>query len=330
MLGNMRRPTAHFALIFLVSAVPALAWNNAGHRIAAAITYDHLTAKARTRVDEILRRHPDYATLLTRDSPPDPEARARAAFITAATWPDMIRSDQRFYDESQADAVPTPLLPGFPDMKRRTNWHYIDIPYSPEGLPVRQPAPPNIVSELNRMLTEIDNRYTNPALISYNLPWIIHLVQDVHQPLHGVARFLKSQPNGDGGGNYVYVLPPGILANGSHRYPLYKTLHSVWDDAAGTDTSDAYVTRMAAELASEFSKQSLEPSKDVSSWAQESYKLAKGSVYTFGNVTGTKEMPIVLSEDYLSNANRIARMRVALAGLRSAGMLNDIFKDSKS
>ena len=176
----------------LLCALPALAWNGTGHRVCAAITYDHLTPQARAKVDELLRRHPDYATLLTRDSPPDPAARARAAFLAAATWPDTIRNDTRFYDDTKADAQPTPVLPGFPDMKRHTNWHYIDMPLSPEGVPAHVEPPPTALSEMERILGK--------EIEPYDLPWLIHMEEDVHQPLHTVSRFLRSQPMGDQGG----------------------------------------------------------------------------------------------------------------------------------
>src|ERR1700730_12872831 len=35
---------------------------------------------------------------------------------------------------------------------------------------------------------------------SYDLVWLIHLVGDVHQPLHTTSRFTHEQPKGDAGG----------------------------------------------------------------------------------------------------------------------------------
>ena len=57
-----------FAFALLLIALPLQAWNATGHRIVAAIAYDHLTAKARARVDELLRQHPDLKTLMGRDA----------------------------------------------------------------------------------------------------------------------------------------------------------------------------------------------------------------------------------------------------------------------
>jgi hypothetical protein len=303
-------------LVLLIS-LPALAWNGTGHRVCAAITYDRLTPKARARVDELLRRHPDYATLLTRDSPPDPEARARAAFLAAAAWPDTIRNDKRFYDDSKPEEIPTPALPGFPDMKRHTNWHYIDLPYSPEGVPAQVEPPPNALSELERILGK--------EIEPYDLPWLLHIEQDVHQPLHTISRFLKSQPMGDQGGNLVYIAPEGVRPGGR----LYRTLHAVWDDLAGFDQSDAYVTRTAAEISADYAAvvgPNPKNFKDPKKWMGEGFKLAKSVVYTFGPGTGTQEMPLKLPEKYEENARRVARKQIAEAGLRMAAVLNDKFR----
>jgi hypothetical protein len=302
-------------LLALSFALPALAWNGTGHRVCAAITYDHLTPKARARVDELLQHHPDYATLLTRDSPPNPEARARAAFLAAATWPDIIRSDNRFYDDTKPDAQPTPALPGFPDMKRHTNWHYIDLPYSPEGVPAQVEPPPTALSELERILGK-------EQIEPYDLPWLLHMEEDVHQPLHTVSRFLKSQPMGDQGGNLVFIAVEGVPPGGR----LYKTLHAVWDDLAGSDQSDAYVTRTAAEISAEYTAAfgpNPKTPKDPRKWVEEGFKLAKSVVYTFGLATGTKEMPFKLPGKYEENARRVARLRIAEAGLRMAAVLNE-------
>src|SRR5271156_1332522 len=85
-----------FTATLLTIAPPASAWNATGHRLVAAIAYDRLTPKTRARVDALIRQHPDYEKLFLRDAPAEPAARARAAFIAAAVWPDNIKGDPRF------------------------------------------------------------------------------------------------------------------------------------------------------------------------------------------------------------------------------------------
>jgi len=290
-------------------APPAKSWNATGHRIIAAIAYDRLTAAVRARVDDLIRRHPDYGTLLTQDAPTEPKARARAAFIAAAYWPDQIRRDERFYDENFADARPTPTLPGFPNMGRHTTWHYFDTPYAPDGARTQKQHPPHALSELKRMLAEI-GREQRSAIGPYDLPWIEHLAGDLQQPLHTVSRFLRSKQKGDEGGNGVIVVPN-------------RTLHSLWDDAAGRDFSDAYVTRYAAEVTAQYP-----PPRKISTkpqdWIEEGYGLAKKEVYTFGLETGSTERPLTLPAGYEENTQRIARQRMAIGGYRLAAVLNRV------
>jgi S1/P1 Nuclease len=307
---------ASFSILFF-AIEPAQAWNSTGHRLIAAIAYDHLTPKTRARVDALIRQHPDYEKIFCRDAPADPVARARAAFITAAVWPDQIKGDPRFYDETRANATPTPLLPGFPDMARHTIWHYYDTPYTPDGAEPEQQKPPHALSELNRIIPLIGTKADVPPTSSSNpvylLPWLEHIEGDVHQPLHCVSRMLKSMPKGDAGGNSVYI-------TGTSR-----NLHSLWDGAAGRDDTEAYAVKYIAEATAAHpakGRQEKKPEK----WIHEGYGLAVSDVYTFGLETGTREKPITLPPGYEANAAKVAQQRIAIAGYRLAAVLNEKLK----
>jgi len=297
------------AIAILTLAFPAAAWNFSGHWIVGEIAYERLTPQARARVDELIRRHADFERF-SKDAPADPAARARFAFVRAASWPDQILSDSRFYDETRADAQPTPLLPGFPDMMRHRTWHYYDIPISGDGTPVLEKQPPHLLTELPRLLSELTE--VSPIQAAYDLPWIEHLVGDSHQPLHATSRYLKSQPKGDAGGNFVFV-------QGG------KTLHSLWDDAAAPrDLSYEDVVRYARAITAEYPAHDL-GSLDPKEWMMESFELDKSTVYTFGLETGSKEYPLVMPPSYEEKAKSVGRQRVALAGYRLAAVLNHLF-----
>lgn len=294
---------AFTASLYLAS--PAFAWNATGHRIIAAIAYERLTPKTRARVDQLIQTHPDYEMWI-RDAPPDPKARARAAFLAAAVWADDIKGDPRFWDDTRKDAQPTPPIAGFPDMKRHTNWHYYDKPYTPDGAAPQTPPVPNAL-ELVRMLKEI--RHEPLAQATYDLPWIEHITGDLAQPLHCVSRFLKSQPKGDAGGNFVFITPG-------------RNLHALWDDSAGTDPSDAYVSKYAADaVAAHPAPERID--KNPTKWIDQGFEVARNEVYTFGLETGSRERPIQISPAYVENANRVAQAQIALAGYRLAAVLND-------
>ena len=93
--------------------------------------------------------------------------------------------------------------------------------------------------------------------------------------------------------------------------------------------SDAYITRTAAEISAEYAAEFGSKPKtpvDPRKWVAEGVKLAKQHVYTFGLATGSKEMPLQLPEKYEVNARRVARKRIAEAGLRMAAVLNARFR----
>src|SRR5262249_39587347 len=58
-------------------------------------------------------------------------------------------------------------------------------------------------------------------LKSYDLSWLLHLVGDVHQPLHATTRVSATKPDGDDGGNGVELSSPA-------------NLHTFWDDVLGS------------------------------------------------------------------------------------------------
>jgi hypothetical protein len=313
-----QRLIAAILSLFLSLAPTAQAWNSTGHRLIAAIAYDRLTPKTRARVDALIRQHPDYEKLFLKDAPSDPAARARSAFIAAAVWPDQIKGDPRFYDETRANASPTQLLPGFPDMARHTIWHYYDTPYAPDGAEPEHQKPPHALSELNRIIpiigTKTDVPATSASNPAYLLPWLEHITGDVHQPLHCVSRFLKSQePKGDAGGNSVYVGPNN------------RNLHSLWDGSAGRDDTDAYSAKYIADaIAAHPPKNRAE--KKPEKWIREGFQIAVSDVYTFGLETGTRDHPITLPSGYEANAAKVAQQRIAIAGYRLAAVLNEKLK----
>jgi hypothetical protein len=283
-----------FLIGLLVLALPVEAWNATGHRIVAAIAYDHLSPQAKARVDELLKQHPDFGNLAPRD-----------AFLAASVWPDTIKGDSRFFDDTLPNPKPTPLLPGFPSMARHTDWHYIDLPFSMDGTRLEQAKKPNALVELRRILRE-------PSLAVYDLPWLVHLTGDVHQPLHCASRFTKSLPHGDQGGNLVFVTPG-------------RNLHSLWDGLAGYDTGNAYIDRFADAVSAEFTAlDGAHPivSKDPKVWIAEGLALAQREVYTFGTGTGDRDHPIALPESYEYKARQVSRIQLAKAGFRLAAVLN--------
>ncbi len=303
------------ALLVFCFAASALAWNHVGHKAVAGHAYDLLEPGARARVDGLIRQHPDFAKL-TEGGPADEAARMRFAFIQAAYWPDTIRGDLRFYDEAKRDTVPTAVQPGFPDMGQRKNWHYINVAFSTDGTAIQPPPPVNVLSQVQWIAARIGNApkpgdREDPV---YLLPWFVHLVGDVHQPLHCATRYRKGQndpntgkPWSDLGGNTVNVV-------GSYN------LHAYWDDLLGITDTPAYIEGVIRALAKRPAEGAAE--LDPAKWVDEGAALAQSTVYSFGNEGGGKENPIDFTGDYRIKARQVALDRAALAGRRLAATLN--------
>lgn len=61
--------------------------------------------------------------------------------------------------------------------------------------------------------------------------YLVHVVGDIHQPLHSVSLFNETYPSGDRGGNSLKI----TLLNGSAN-----NLHSFWDSGAFRIQNDSW------------------------------------------------------------------------------------------
>jgi hypothetical protein len=147
---------------------------------------------------------------------------------------------------------------------------------------------------------------------SYALTWLLHLVGDVHQPLHAAERVTAFAPKGDRGGNDVPVCTT----------TCGRKLHTVWDDLLGVNMSLAGITERARQLPAAPAAEAAIADPEV--WAQESNMLARDIAYA-PPVRGDGESS-QLDAAYLERAEATAEARVALAGARLAGLLNEALR----
>jgi len=277
---------AYLLALLLLLPLPAGAWNAAGHRLVAAVAWQEMTPPVRERVSALLRRHPDHARWLKRQQEADADY---GVFLEASTWPDDIRRDPRFHD---ADEPPTPRLPGFPHMLRQTHWHYRDA--SGGG-----PA-----GEIDTRLLSLADELASgrEAEQVYALPWLLHLVADIHQPLHTGGR-------GDRGGNAFEIENPY-----NPRKP-FMSLHAYWDELPGPPWLRG---RHLEPPLRRLSALPPPPQGEVAGWLAESRELLAGPVYP--RVSGSL-LPLVTPE-FHRRAQAIADARLAAAGHRLGRWLN--------
>ena len=149
-------------------------------------------------------------------------------------------------------------------------------------------------------------------LKSYDMVWLLHLVGDVHQPLHATTRVSSAQPDGDAGGNLVKVCNPGCNTE----------LHAIWDNLLGTSSDINLAVTTGKGLPAPNATAAAKA--DAAIWVQESFDAAKSHVYVDPILDGAR--PFTLTAAYKSSAKTLARKRVALAGTRLANLLNGELK----
>lgn len=300
-------------LVLVLGARPAYAWDNFGHKLVARIAWENMTPLARSRAIAILRAaQPETGLQGTVTGTLGPQQQIDL-FVFAATWPDEVR------DTSNA----TNMLRS--EKYHHQYRHYVDnfwrqdtdfgafqaVDRRPEGDLIRD------MPLMQRWLAT-----GTPALKAIGLAWILHLVGDIHQPLHASGRVTPRDPFGDAGGNLFIADTTRGKNHGRQR-----SLHSLWDgiitDSIRPDTAhseSAILTRTATRamqlhprgaFAAELGQQKLDD------WAQASVRIAQQTVYRPPLVRGQVAPPAYRTTAYLA-----AEPRVALAGYRLADMLN--------
>jgi hypothetical protein len=302
-------------LLVLFSRVPAtLAWNKAGHMVSGAIAYadlQHASPQTLARVLTLLKAHPHFETTWAprlAQGPLSPEEQALSLFMLAARWPDDIRKDATFHHGA---------------------WHYINLPYKPEGQPASvQPIDPPPENILRAYQTNLDIvRSTAPeSTRAVALCWIFHLIGDVHQPLHTVAFFTTQfpPPEGDRGGTRFYIR--------AREGASTISLHTFWDDLIlGSERFQSVRnTATALRLQPDHARAQFPALAETQfeEWAkQESFTLAKDHVYRHGQLRGSTEQHHgeVLPADYIPTVKPLAARRIVLAGYRLADVLQQLF-----
>lgn len=240
------------ALVFLLAAAPAWGWGCDAHRIVALIASARIGERARAETAALLAAHPVPASERgCRPASPD-------ALADAGMWADAIREDER-------ETAP---------------WHYVNVALDGARDDLATACPRNgcVTRALARQVGVL--RSTAPAAERARaLRFVVHLVGDLHQPLHVAT-------NGDRGGNCLPVAwfraAPRVDRAGERWDP---NLHAVWDTRlveAALDRAHATPSRYADDLRRRFATeldgwQRAEP--DVDGWAWETHQIGVAVAY---------------------------------------------------
>jgi hypothetical protein len=212
------------------------------------------------------------------------------------------------------------------DAAQEAPWHFIDLPVIRDN--VVAPAPPeeNVVTHIDEAQSTVYAKKSTSLDKARQLRFIVHLVGDVHQPLHAASLFSTQFPDGDRGGNsYPITLPAGMQN-------FTSELHAFWDGGAGAWTGDlsrplnatgvAWVSELSQSIIAAYPVASLQPFiniYNVSIWAEESNTIANELAYT------APQAPTPLPSSYVTATHDKCLERIAIAGYRLADLLEYIF-----
>jgi hypothetical protein len=306
-------------LAIAVSIQPASAWNDRGHMSVGYVAYKRLNLATRNRVNALLKLNPkynDWAAKVEQQMPnASPDDKNLMIFLLATTWADEIKRDRAYKQDgtqggNRPDSSPDPgRNTGYDDLLMHKYWHFIDTPFSTDGTPL-PPIPTPNAQERIALFRNVLASSSPDELKSYDLVWLLHIVGDIHQPLHASTRVSQPDPDGDAGGNLV-------------KLDCAKCeLHFFWDDLLGTQNDLKTVVKGARKLPKP--QGALVEQTDEKDWIAESFQEAQQVVYA--PPVGPGNGPYTLTIEYKKSAGKLAKQRVALAGARLAKLLNDELK----
>ena len=366
-------PLSAALAVSLVTA-PALAWHEVGHMLTTLVAYQQLSpgstpSKTVRKLVAVLKHHPRFQEDFVRSMPKglSEDGEARWLLCRASVWPDQLRGDR---DNK-------PSYPPEPDKRgsyHRGNWHYIDTPLvivaegtnAEEVKALEEKA--RAAQDLDGTLPEAEKDVQNalqamafnrrkmsqgkPEEQAVALCWLLHVLGDLHQPLHTTAAFSvhaldpAGHPHGDAGGNAIHLAE-------------HDNLHALWD-AAPDENPDpkfdpaepfdqrynrayARAVKQAETLLADkklvAQGQRSEGEQDPQRWVCGGFKLAQEKVYTAeirqqilaADKTADKpsEEPqegviIKLPDGYRAAAHEIGKLRVVQAGYRMAEFLKGL------
>ena len=319
-------------LVFSSFSQSVSAWDHPGHMTTAVIAFSEIERARPDLIEKIgllILKHPDPAPFWVATEDAKGEERVRRMFIEAARWPD--------------DAKWT--------IHDRPTWHSArwaiiadDAPPDAKALAKARGAKPvgNAIEALVLNAAVLSNPESKPDERALALGWLMHIVGDIHQPLHVSDLFSKTFPTGNAAGTMAYVWDP--LRDSA------MPLHILWDSNAMRSTKLENIDIYAQEIFDKYPRSSLseltayEGPGAFEKWARESHQvaidwafdlattpdpnqdanpdqlIANMVKYILEGTSPVEEAPAV-PDDYWEKVQEVVPRRLALAGYRIADII---------
>ena len=254
-------------LVLLACATTAHGWGETGHRIIARIADDLLTDRARASVRTLLRGN---------------------SMENVSVFADHYR------------LIDTNTAP----------WHFVDIPVSAGNYDPNRDCRQHhgcVVEELEHFKKVLVDTHTTVSNRAFALMFVIHLVGDLHQPLH-------CADNNDRGGNEVKV---SFFGETTNSFGAPWNLHAAWDSGLIEHrglSEAAYARKLTAHLQPD-TIPAMQAGTTID-WALQSHSNAVHFAYP---IPADHE----LGAAYLRKARPVLDDSLLKGGLRLARVLNE-------
>ena len=331
-------------LVLLIVPPQLIGWGHTGHEAVAYIAWQQMTPATRTRVMELLKQVPTLHNAAKTKSIPgyaewvadlpaglSQDTQDIYVFMRAATWADTIKHEWLSDSDTPPANLMTEVNIGYTDTASHGYWHFVDTGLTSDHSTVPPTPAPNAATQIVALRQDIGSG-EDDVLKSYDLIWLLHLVGDIHQPLHGSTRYYAN--SSDIGGNDVKIKLPTAMRKefeGTQSTSSPSELHAFWDDLPGEGQpapaipdAIAFATPLPAAPATAVTD------IDPADWTAASFALAKKDVYRTpigkSTMTPAPSKSYAMTTAYYNRAMKDAKSQIALAGARLAKLLNENLK----
>ena len=240
------------------------AWGVLGHRIVGQIADSYLTPTAKKEIAKIL---------------------GNESIAISANWADFIKSDST--------------------MSYLSPWHYVDVKgglsYAEFKTYFKNDTIADAYTKLNFLIKELKNKNLPMDKKAMYLKLVIHIVGDIHQPLH------VGHPE-DKGGNDIKV----------SWFNAPTNLHSVWDSRLIDMQQLSYTEYTAAINHTTTSQRKTLQKQPLIDWLYQTYQIA-GKVYA--DIKPDEKLGFQYNYKFIDILNQ----QLVKGGVHLAGLLNEIF-----
>ncbi|MEH6304967.1 S1/P1 nuclease [Olivibacter sp. CPCC 100613] len=252
-------------LLFLFSYCSAFAWGLTGHRVVAALADQHLNKRAKKNIQKIL---------------------GNESLAMAANWPDFIKSD--------------------PSFNYLGSWHYVNfksgLTFEQLSQQLHNDTTANAYNKLIMLIDQLKHQHDlDQATKILYLRLIIHIVGDIHQPMH-TGRFE------DLGGNKIKL----------YWFNTPTNLHRIWDEQLIDFQQLSFTEYTKAINFSTKKEQAAWQNSSMENWLYESYQISES---LYADIHPEEKLSYRYNFEHINTLNQ----QLLKGGIRLAKILNDLF-----